>query len=120
LESNKIIDFGKPQWVDFTSIFGDILIEVAKQDERVIFVGADSYRGGGAISYRNMFPDRFVELGVAEQNACGHAAGLAFAGKKPFFSAIANFSTGRCFEQVRDDIARTGLNVVILGRAAGI
>lgn len=119
MENNRL-DFDNPQWEDFTKIFGDLLIEVAKTDSRVIFVGADSYRGGGAISYRNAFPDRFIELGVAEQNACGHAAGLAFAGKKPFFSAIANFSTGRCFEQVRDDIARTGLNVVILGRAAGI
>ena len=120
MENIEGINFDKPQWVDFTNIFGNVLIEVAQQDDRVVFVGADSYRGGGAISYRNRFPDRFVELGVAEQNACGHAAGLAFAGKKPYFSAIANFSTGRCFEQLRNDIVRTGLNVVILGRAAGI
>ena len=110
----------KPDWIDCTNVFGDVLIEVAEKDDRVIFVGADSYRGGGAISYRKRFPDRFIELGVAEQNACGHAAGLAFAGKKPYFSAIANFATARCFEQLRNDIVRTGLNVVIVGRAAGI
>jgi len=114
---NKTI---KPEWVDFTIIFGDVLIEVAEKDDRVIFVGADSYHGGGAASFRKRFPDRFVELGVAEQNACGHAAGLAFAGKKPYFSAIANFSTARCYEQLRNDIVRTGLNVVIVGRSAGI
>lgn len=116
----KTDDFNKSEWIDCTKIFGDVLIEVAEKDDRVIFVGADSHRGGGAISYRKRFPDRFIELGVAEQNACGHAAGLAFAGKKPYFSAIANFSTARCYEQLRNDIVRTGLNVVIVGRAAGI
>ena len=110
----------KEEWFDGTKIFGDVLIELAEKDSRVVFVGADSYRGGGLISFRERFPDRFIEVGVAEQNAAGHAAGLAFAGKKPFYSAIANFSTLRCFEQIRNDIARPGLNVAIVGRAAGI
>ena len=108
------------EWIDGNKIFGDILIEVAELDPRVIFVGADSYRGGGATSYRKRFPDRFVELGIAEQNACGHTAGLAFAGKKPFFSSIANFVTARCYEQLRNDIIIPNLGVVIVGRSAGV
>ena len=110
----------KVEWIDGTKIFGDILIELAEKDDRVVFVGSDSYRGGGLISFRKKFPKKFIELGVAEQNAAGHSAGLAFAGKKPFYSAIADFSTIRCLEQIRNDIVRTGLNVAIVGRAAGI
>lgn len=109
---------GKVEWVDPTRVFGKILIELAKKDNRVVFVGADSCKITD--NFRDLFPDRFFELGVAEQNACGFSAGLAFAGKKPFFSAIANFSTLRCFEQIRNDIVRPNLSAVIAGRGAGL
>ena len=108
----------KVEWIDPTRVFGKILIELAEKDDRVVFVGADSCKI--ADNFRDLFPDRFFELGVAEQNACGFSAGLAFAGKKPFFSAIANFSTLRCYEQIRNDIVRPGLNVIIAGRGAGL
>jgi transketolase len=108
----------KPERVDGTKAFGEILIELASKDKRIVFVGADSCKV--AYDFRELFPDRFYDLGVAEQNACSFSAGLAFAGKKPFFSAIAPFSTIRCFEQIRNDIVRPGSNVVIAGRGAGL
>jgi len=106
------------EWTDATKIFGKILIELAKEDNRVVFVGVDSCKITD--NFRELFPDRFFELGIAEQNACSFSAGLAFAGKIPFFTAISNFSTFRCYEQIRNDIVRTGLNVIIVGRGAGL
>ena len=110
----------KIEFIDTTKFFGEILIELAKNDKRIVVVDADSYIGAGVKKFREQFPDRFFEFGIAEQNACGNAAGLDWAGKKPFFAAIANFTTMRCFEQIRDDIVRTKLNVSIVGRGAGI
>jgi len=106
------------EWVDATRLFGRVLIELAKINENVVFVGADACKI--ADNFKELFPDRFYEVGIAEQNACGFCAGLAFAGKIPFFTAISNFSTFRCYEQIRNDIARTGLNVIIIGRGAGL
>jgi len=111
-------DQKKEEWVDATRLFGRVLIELAKINERVVFVGADACKITD--NFKELFPDRFYEVGIAEQNACGFSAGLAFADKIPFFTAISNFSTFRCYEQIRNDIARTGLNVVIIGRGAGL
>ncbi|MHB1347699.1 MAG: transketolase family protein [Candidatus Humimicrobiaceae bacterium] len=108
------------EFIDTTKYFGEFLIELARKDKRVVYVDADSYIGAGVEKYKEQFPERFFEFGVAEQNACGNAAGLAWAGQKPFFATIANFATMRCFEQIRDDIVRPGLNVAIVGRGAGI
>ena len=116
----NVTDNIKVEFIDTTKFFGEFLIELANIDRRVVFVDADSYIGAGAKKFKEKFPERFFEFGVAEQNACGNAAGLAWAGKKPFFATIANFATMRCFEQIRDDIVRTGLNVAIVGRGAGI
>ena len=105
---------------DMVGIFGDTLVELAEKDERVVFVSADSYGGGGARKFKKRFPDRLFEFGVCEQNAASVSGGLAWAGLKPFWSSIATFVTMRCFEQIRNDIVRPGLNVVICGRAAGL
>lgn len=106
------------EWVDTTRLFGDILIEIAERNEAVVLVTADSFRI--AEKFATRFPTRSFEVGIAEQNACGFAAGLAFGGKRPFISAIAPFITGRCYEQIRNDIVRTGLPVAIAGRGAGM
>lgn len=101
-------------------VFGRILVEMAEEDERIVVVSADSFRGGGATEFKKRFPTRLFELGICEQNAASVAAGLAWAGLKPFWTAIATFATMRCFEQIRDDIVRPMLNVAICGRAAGL
>ena len=106
------------EWVDTTRLFQDILIEIAERNEAVVLVTADSCDIAGKFVAR--FPERSFEVGIAEQNACGFAAGLAFAGKRPFLSSIAPFITGRCYEQIRNDVVRTGLPVAIAGRGAGL
>lgn len=101
-------------------LFGEILIELAEKDERIVLISADSYIGGGATKFRERFPDRVYEFGICEQNAAAVAGGMAWAGLKPFWTSIGTFVTMRCFEQIRNDIARPNLNVMICGRAAGI
>jgi transketolase len=106
--------------INAAAVFGQAFVEMAKEDKRIIFISADSFIGAGAAKFKEMFPDRFFEFGIAEQNACSHAAGMALMGMKPFFASIATFATMRCFEQIRDDLAREKLNVVIIGRGAGL
>ena len=106
------------EWVDPTRLFGDILIELAERDDAIVLVTADSFRN--VENFVTRFPGRSFDLGVAEQNACGFSAGLAAGGKRPFVSAIAPFITGRCYEQIRNDIVRTRLPVAITGRGAGM
>lgn len=106
------------EWIDPTRLFAEILVEIAQQDPAVVCVTADSCDVTGKFLAR--FPERSFDLGVAEQNACGFAAGLALAGKRPFITAIAPFATGRCYEQIRNDVVRTGLPVAIAGRGAGM
>lgn len=106
------------EWIDTAEYFVDIIIELATEDDRVVLVGADTRES--FLAFVEKFPDRYFDFGVAEQNACGHAAGLAFAGKKPFFCTIAPFATMRCFEQIRNDIVKPSLPVAIVGKGAGV
>jgi len=106
--------------INAAKVFEDVFVELAERNREVVFISADSYIGAGAKKFKERYPERFFEFGIAEQNACSHAAGMAFMGKKPFFCTIATFATMRCFEQIRNDIARPNLNVVIIGRGAGM
>lgn len=99
--------------------FGNALLELARTDERILFVSCDSSLGAGAGPFAKEFPARHLEFGIAEQNAMGHAAGLAATGKVPFIAAYVPFVTYRCFEQIRNDVAKTALNVNIMGNNSG-
>lgn len=101
-------------------VFSKTLIKMAEEDDRIVVLSSDSYKSGGAAEFKKRFPKRFFEFGICEQNTAGAAAGLAWAGLKPFWSAISTFVTMRCFEQIRNDIVRPMLNVIICGRAAGL
>jgi len=101
-------------------VFGETLVRMAKEDDRIVVISADSHKSGGAAEFKKRFPNRFFEFGICEQNAASVAGGLAWAGLKPFWTAISNFATMRCFEQIRNDIVIPMLNVVICGRAAGL
>jgi transketolase len=73
-----------------------------------------------SILFQNEFPARYFEMGIAEQNMASTAAGLALTGKIPFINSFAVFSTGRCYDQLRQTIAIAGLNVNICGSSAGL
>ncbi len=100
-------------------VFSDTLVELAEKDERIVLISTDSHKGGG-VKFKDKFPNRFFEFGICEQNAASVSAGLAWAGMKPFWSALSTFVTMRCFEQIRDDIVRPHLDVVICGRGSGL
>ena len=98
--------------------FVDTLVELAAEDERVILVTADL--GFGIFDkYVARFPDRFINVGVAEQNMIGVSTGLALDGWKIFAYSIGNFSTLRCLEQIRNDASYHGANVNVVCSGGG-
>jgi transketolase len=98
--------------------FVNTLKELARKDERVFLVTADM---GFSVfeSFKEEFPDRFLNTGIAEQNTIGIAAGLAMSGKIVYVYSIIPFITMRCFEQIRLDLAYNNTNVKIVGVGAG-
>ena len=100
--------------------FGRGLVAAGRKDERVVAVCADLTESTHMDGFAKEFPDRFVEVGVAEQNLVTMAAGLALAGKIPFVSSYAAFSPGRNWEQIRTTICLNETNVKIVGSHAGV
>ena len=100
--------------------FGAGLVEAGTMDERVVVLCADLKESTRAEVFEKKFPERFIEMGVAEQNMATVAAGMALAGKVPFIASYAAFSPGRNYEQIRTTIALNGVNVKIAGCHAGV
>lgn len=100
--------------------YGLGLIEAGKKDERIVVLCADLTESTRSLGFAEKFPQRFIELGVAEQNMATVAAGLANYGKIPFISSYAVFSPGRNNEQIRTTISLNNLPVKIGGAHAGI
>lgn len=100
--------------------FGLGAVEAGKKDPNVVVLCADLSESTRAQMFQKEFPDRYVELGVAEQNMASVAAGMALAGKVPFIASYAAFSPGRNNEQIRTTISINQANVKIMGAHAGI
>lgn len=100
--------------------YGKGLVEAGEKDERVVVLCADLTESTRSLWFAEKFPERFVQLGVAEQNMATVAAGMANYGKIPFISSYAAFSPGRNNEQIRTTIAINNLPVKIGGAHAGI
>lgn len=100
--------------------YGQALLELGAREPRTVVVSADTQDLLGIRGYIERYPDRFVELGIAEQNAIGVASGLATTGLRPYVCAYAPFITARSMEQVRNDVAYANQRVVIGAAASGI
>jgi transketolase len=100
--------------------FSETLYECAKKDPRIFIVVADISPAGSMAKFQVEYPDRFINVGVAEQVMVGMAAGLALKGLKPFTYTIATFSLYRPFEMVRNDLGYQNLPVTVVGMGAGI
>lgn len=100
--------------------FTETLMELAAADPNVCFVSSDSVKVVRADPFVDKYPDRSYEVGIAEQNAVGLAAGLASCGMTPFFATYAGFITMRACEQVRTFVCYPGLNVKLVGANGGI
>lgn len=110
----------KPEKVATRDGYGKALIELGKRNKRIVALCCDLTDSTRVEWFKQKFPDRFIEVGVAEQNMAGLAAGLALAGKIPFISSYAVFSPGRNWDQIRVSICYNNLNVKIEGAHAGI
>ncbi len=105
---------------DTRSGFGDGLLEAGKKNENVVALCADLTGSLKMDAFKNEFPDRFIQAGIAEANMIGLAAGLTIGGKIPFTGTFANFSTGRVYDQIRQSVAYSDKNVKIAASHAGL
>ncbi len=105
---------------DTRSGFGAGLLELGKNNPRVVALCADLTGSLKMDAFQSEFPDRFYQVGIAEANMMGIAAGLTIGGNIPFTGTFANFSTGRVYDQIRQSIAYSGKNVKICASHAGI
>ncbi|MDE1970496.1 MAG: transketolase family protein [Patescibacteria group bacterium] len=100
--------------------YGTGVVRAGERDSNVVVLCADLTESTRSLGFAEKFPDRFFEIGVAEQNLATIAAGLGVSGKIPFISSYATFSPGRNWEQIRTTIAYNHSNVKIIGSHAGI
>ena len=98
----------------------DTLMELAKDDKDIYVLTSDSRGSASMTNFANEFPKQFVEVGIAEQNLVGIAAGLATTGKKCFAASPACFLTMRSIEQVKVDVAYSNTNVKLIGISGGV
>ena len=100
--------------------YGKALVELADQEPNLVVLDADLSGSTMTKEFSKAHPDRFFNMGIAEANMVGVAAGLAACGKKPFVNSFAMFSAGRAWEQVRNSVAYPGLNVKVIGSHGGL
>ncbi len=100
--------------------FGEGLVQAGESNKNIVALCADLTESTQMHLFKNKFPERFVEIGVAEQNLATVASGMAAMGKYPFFSSYAMFSPGRNWEQIRTTLAYNNQKAVIVGSHAGI
>lgn len=105
---------------DTRSGFGVGLHELGKSNSNVVALCADLTGSLKMDAFKKDFPDRFFQVGIAEANMMGLAAGMTIGGKIPFTGTFANFSTGRVYDQIRQSIAYSGKNVKICASHAGL
>ena len=100
--------------------FAEELSALAQADPRIVAVCNDSVGSSNLTAFRKAFPERLVNVGIAEQNMVGVAAGLANGGLRPFVCAASPFLTGRALEQIKADVAYSGFPVVLCGMSPGM
>lgn len=111
---------GLPAGKALRVVFGETLAELAYEDPRIVVLDGDVGSSTGAEIFETAHPDRLLQMGIAEQNMLGVAAGLAAVGFVPIVSAFACFAVGRAFDSIRVLIAQPGLNVKVTGGYSGL
>lgn len=110
----------EPDMIPSRNGYGDGLKEAAEQNRNIVALSADLTESTRTHLFAEAFPERFIQVGIAEQNMASVAAGMAAMGKIPFIASYAMFSPGRSWEQVRTTIAYNDSNVKIIGAHAGV
>jgi len=102
------------------SAYGASLVRLGKKDERVVALEADLGKSTQSVMFQTEFPDRYFQMGIAEQNMASTAAGFALSGMIPFIHSFAVFASGRTYDQLRNSICIPNLPVRICGSSAGL
>ncbi len=118
--TENVLDKTKVEQKPIREGFGIGLLKAGEVDKNVVALCADLTESTRVILFKEKFPDRFVEMGVAEQNMASVAAGMSLMGKVPFITSYAMFSPGRNWEQIRTTICYNEANVKIAGSHAGV
>jgi len=100
--------------------YGEALVEEGRKNANIVALEADLGKSTMSVLFKEAFPDRYFEMGIAEQNMTSTAAGLALAGKVPFISTFAVFAAGRAYDQIRCSVAIPRANVKICGSSCGL
>lgn len=110
----------KPTLLSMRDAYGEALARLGEENEKIVVVGADTTASIKTSIFGAKFPERFFNVGIAEQNLVSVAAGLALAGKVAFASTYAVFAPGKCVDQIRNAIAYPNLDVKIVASHAGL
>lgn len=100
--------------------YGEALVELGSKNSKIVVLDADLSKSTMTVNFSKAYPERFLNMGIAEQNMYGVAAGLAMSGKVPFASTFAMFAAGRAFEIIRNSIGYPKANVKICATHAGL
>jgi len=111
---------GEVETVPTRNGFGEGLLEAGKRNKDVVALCCDLTESTKTHLFANEFPERFIQVGVAEQNLASVGSGMAAMGKIPFITSYAMFSPGRNWEQLRTTVAYNDANVKIVGSHAGV
>jgi len=111
---------GKEGGVATRDAYGEALLELGKKRKEIVVLDADLSGSTKTAKFAKAFPDRFYNLGISEQDLIGTASGLSLTGKLPFASTFAVFETGRAWEQIRQTVSYSNLNVKLVATHSGI
>ena len=100
--------------------YGEALVELGKENENIVVLDADLATATKTIEFAKEFPERFFDIGIAEADMIGTAAGMATCGKIPYASSFAVFAAGRAYDQIRSSVCYPNLNVKICATHAGV
>lgn len=100
--------------------YGETLVELGKDNTNIVLLEADLGNSTMSSLFGNAYPERYFQMGIAEQNMASVAAGLSLTGKIPFINSFAVFASGRAYDQIRSSITIANLNVKICGSSAGL
>jgi transketolase len=106
--------------VALRDVYGQTLVELGREDKNIVVLDADLSPSTMTQFFKKAYPERFIEVGIAEANMIGIACGLAANGKIPFASTFAAFATSRCFDQLRVSVAQARLNVKVVATHSGL
>lgn len=109
-----------PEHIPMRDVYCNTLRRLARQDERIVVLEADMMKSSGTAPFQAEFPDRFLNVGIAEANMIGVAAGLAACNKIPVAHSFGCFLSRRCLDQIAISVAYTSLNVKLCGTTPGI